>query len=135
MKRYDIRFWDKEKQVMIYGAGIAPTQQPIVKHEDGRLEELQGEFVPMLCTGIPSADRKPIWEADIIECDIPVVIAEDMPMSYIKARGVMQYSQRAGSFTVNITSTQERAGATFTVTNSRIIGNAMANPELLEVKQ
>lgn len=135
MKRYDVRFWDKEKQVMIYGAGLAPTQKPIVRHEDGTLEELQGEFVPMICTGVPDADRKPIWEADVVECDIPVVISPDMPMSYIKARGVMQYNQRSGSFTVNITSSQERAGATFQVTNSRVIGNALANPELLEVKK
>lgn len=135
MKRYDVRFWDKTNKVMIYGAGIAPTQKPIVKHENGVLEELKGEFVPMICTGVLSADRKPIWEADVIECDIPYQISPDMPPSFVKARGVMQYNPIAGSFTVNINSSPERAGDTFQVTNSRIIGNALANPELLEDKQ
>lgn len=119
---------------MIYGAGISPTQLPIVKHdEDGRLEELQGEFVPMLCTG-QRAKNGTIWEADIIECDVPAFIVEGMPVSYIKARGVMQFNQVKGCFTVNIfTKNETMGGAEFTVSNSVIVGCAVSNPELLSV--
>lgn len=119
---------------MIYGAGISPAQLPIIQHEeDGRLEELQGEFVPMLCTG-QKAKNGAIWEADVIECDVPAFIVEGMPVSYVKARGVMQFNQRKGCFTVNIyTKTEGMEGAEFTVSNSVVIGCAVSNPELLSV--
>lgn len=133
MLRYDVRFWDKGKKQMIYGAGIAPTQKPIIMHPDGRLEELQGEFVPMICTHQKAVNGF-IWEADVIECDIALhLCGMDMPPSLLKARGVMQYNQSKGCFTVNITSSPEMAGQEFTVTNSRIIGCAISNPELLAV--
>lgn len=133
MLRYDVRFWDKANSRLIYGAGISPNQLPIVQHEDGRLEELQGEFVPMLCTH-QKALNGVIFEADVIECDIPVYLCgKDMPPSLIKARGVMQYNQQKGSFTLNITAQPEMVGAEFQVTNSRIIGCAVSNPELLTV--
>ncbi len=134
MLRYDVRFWDKANKQMIYGAGISPAQLPIIKHEeDGRLEELQGEFVPMLCTG-QNAKNGAIWEADVIECDVPAFIVEGMPVSYIKARGVMQFNQRKGCFTVNIfTKQQGMEGAEFTVSNSIVVGCAVSNPELLSV--
>lgn len=134
MLRYDVRFWDKANKQMIYGAGISPAQLPIVKHEDGRLEELQGDFVPMLCTGQKAVNGW-IWEADVIECDVPAFIVEGMPVSYVKARGVMQYNHGKGSFTVNIMAQQQMQGQEFRVTNSRIIGCAVSNPELLQVKQ
>lgn len=132
MLRYDLRFWDKTNRRMIYGAGLSPNQLPIVKHTDGRLEELQGEFVPMICTHQKAVNGY-IWEADVIECDVPALVMEGMPVSFIKARGVMQYNQRKGSFTVNIQATPQLAGAEFQVTNSRIIGCAISNPELLAV--
>lgn len=134
MLRYDLRFYDKQTKQMIYGAGISPAQKPIVKHEDGRLEELQGEFVPMLCTGQKAVNGY-IWEADVIECDVPAFIVEGMPVSYVKARGVMQYNHGKGSFTVNIMAQQQMQGQEFKVTNSRIIGCAVSNPELLKVNQ
>lgn len=118
---------------MIYGAGLSPNQLPIIQHTDGRLEELKGEFVPMLCTG-QQAKNGAIWEADVIECDVPAFIVEGMPVSYVKARGVMQFNQRKGCFTVNIFSKQEGIeGAEFTVSNSKIVGCAVSNPELLSV--
>lgn len=131
MLRYDIRFWDKENKRMIYGAGISPTQLPIVKHEDGRLEELQGEFLPMICTG-QKATNGQIWEGDVIECDVPALVVEGMPVSYVRARGVMQYHTGKGMFTVGILGAQDMQGAEFRVTNSRIIGCAISNPELLQ---
>ncbi len=119
---------------MIYGAGISPAQLPIIQHEeDRRLEELQGEFVPMLCTG-QKAKNGAIWEADVIECDVPAFIVEGMPVSYVKARGIMQFNQRKGCFTVNIfTKAEGMEGAEFTVSNSVVVGCAVSNPELLSV--
>ena len=117
---------------MIYGAGLAPTQQPIIQHEDKTLEELKGEFVPMICTGQKAVNGK-IWEGDVIECDVPAFVVEGMPVSYIKARGVMQFNQKQGAFTVNIHSNPQMAGVQFTVTNSRVVGDIFSNPDLLKV--
>lgn len=132
MLRYDLRFWDKTKKTMIYGAGLSPNQLPIVQHEDGRLEELQGEFVPMICTHQKAVNGY-IWEADVIECDVPAFVQDDVVLSWTKARGVMQYNQAKGCFTVNIVSSQELQGQTFKVANSKIVGCAISNPELLQV--
>lgn len=132
MLRYDLRFWDKKEKRMIYGAGLSPNQLPIFQHEDGRLEELQGEFVPMICTHQRAVNGY-IWEADVIECDVPAFFIEGMPASFVKARGVMQYNQAKGSFTVNIMANAQMQGQEFKVTNSRIIGCAVSNPELLQV--
>lgn len=132
MLRYDVRFWDKVNRKMIYGAGISPTQQPIVQREDKSLEELIGEFVPMLNTA-QKAVNGVIWEGDIIECDVPAFQMEGMPTSFVKARGVMQYNTKQGCFTVNINSNPQLAGATFTVVNSRVIGDIFSNPDLLKV--
>jgi len=134
MLRYDLRFWDKKEKRMIYGAGLSPNQLPIFQHEDGRLEELQGEFVPMLNTGQKAVNGS-IWEADVIECDVPAFFIEGMPASYVKARGIMQYNQARGAFTVNIMANPQLQGQEFKVSNSRIIGCAVSNPELLQVKQ
>lgn len=132
MLRYDFRFWDKNEKRMIHGAGISPSQKPVIVHpEDGRLEELQGDFVPMINTGQKALNGL-IWEADIVECDVPAYFIEGVPASYVKARGVMQFNQRQGTFTLNIVSKQEMAGAEFTVTNSRVIGDVFSNPELLK---
>jgi len=132
MLRYDLRFWDTKNKVMILGAGMSPNQLPIVQHENGRLEELQGEFVPMLCT-YQKATNGLIWEGDVIECDVPYFIAPDLPPTFVKARGVMQFNQKRGSFTVNIASSPETQGQEFQVKNSTIIGCAVSNPELLQI--
>lgn len=134
MLRYDIRFWDTKKKAMIYGAGMSPNQKPIVQHEDGRLEELQGEFVPMLCT-YQKATNGYIWDGDVIECDVPYFLSPDLPPAFVKARGVMQFNQVRGSFTVNIASSPETQGQEFQVRNSTIIGCAVSNPELLQIDQ
>lgn len=131
MIRYDLRFWSKDEKRMITGAGLSPNQKPLVRQEDGSYRELEGRFIPMICTHQRAVNGL-IWEADIIECDIPALAMEGMPVSYIKARGIMQFVQATGAFTLNIqAASQELAGATFQVSNSRIIGNAFANPELL----
>lgn len=132
MLRYDVRFWDKMAKRMIYGAGISPTQNPIVQNPDGSLTELTGEFVPMICT-YQKAVNGDMWEGDVIECDVPFHISPDLPPSFIKARGVMQYNQKIGSFTVNIASKPETNGQMFQVTNPRIIGCAVSDPDLLQV--
>lgn len=133
MLRYDFRFWDKNEKKMLYGVGISPSQKPVVVNpENGSLEELQGDFVPMINTGQKALNGL-IWEADIVECDVPAYFIEGMPASYVKARGVMQFNQRAGTFTLNIVSKQEVSGAEFTVTNSRVIGGVFSKPELLKV--
>lgn len=133
MLRYDIRFWDRDKQEMIYGAGISPNQLPIIKRaEDGALQELEGNFVPMICTG-QKAVNGVIWEADVVECDVPAFFVEGVPASFVKARGVMQYSHAKGSFTVNIVANPQLEGQEFKVSNTRIIGCAIANPELLTI--
>jgi len=132
MLRYDMRFWDKDKKQMIYGAGLSPTQMPIIKHPNGQLEELQGQFVPMICTH-QKATNGYIWEADVIECEIPAYLDKDVQfVPAQKARGVMQYNQAQGAFTVNIVSMPQMAGREFKVTKSTIIGCVVANPELLQ---
>lgn len=133
MLRYDIRFWDKDKEEMIYGAGISPNQLPIIKRlEDGALQELEGNFVPMICTGQKAVNGH-IWEADVVECDVPAFVVDGVPASYVKARGVMQYSHAKGSFTVNIVANPQLEGQEFKVSNTRIIGCAISNPELLTI--
>lgn len=133
MIAYEMRFWDKINKRMIYGAGLSPNQLPIVKHTDGRLEELQGEFVPMINTGQKAVNGF-IFEADVIECDVPAFAdANGGFQSFMKARGIMQYNQAKGCFTLNIVSSEQRAGGEFQAINSRIIGCALANPELLSV--
>lgn len=131
MIRYDLRFWDKQNKVMITETGISPYQKPLVLQPDGSYKELVGTFIPMICTH-QKALNGVIWEGDIIECDVPALVMEGLPPSYIKARGVMQFVQQSGCFTLNIQSSQEMAGATFQVANSRRIGNVFQNPELLQ---
>lgn len=133
MLRYDVRFWDKANNRLIYGAGISPNQLPIVQHTDGHLEELKGEFVPMLSTG-QKALNGVIFEADVIECDVPVFADQSGKFqSFLKARGVMQFNQQKGAFTLNIAAQSQAVGGEFQVTNSRIIGCAVSNPELLTI--
>ena len=134
MRSYDVRFWDKTKREMIYGAGLSPNQLPIIKHDNGTLEELQGTFVPMICTQVLSSDKKPIWEGDIIECDIQITLVEGMSPAPLKAYGIMQYNNAKGLFSVNIHSKPEEAGKTFQVTNSRVIGDILSSPEFLKGK-
>lgn len=131
MIRYDIRFWDKANKRLIYVAGLSPNQLPIIQHPDGRLEELRGEFVPMINTGQKAVNGL-IWEADICECDVPALVENGVVVSWVKARGVMQYNQGKGCFTLNIVANPEMAGVEFQVTNSRIIGCVLSNPELLQ---
>lgn len=130
MKRYDVRFYDKKQNRLIYGAGISPNQLPLVISPDGAIVELQGDFVPMICT-YQKAINGHIWEADVVECDVPVMQFEGMPPTFMKVRGVMQYNQGQGCFTISINSTPEMQGAVFKVVNTRIIGCALTNPELL----
>lgn len=133
MISYQIRFWDKVNKRLIYGAGISPNQLPIVKFPDGHLEELHGEFVPMINTG-QKAMNGVVFEGDIIECDVPMFADQQGKFqSFMKARGVMQYNQGKGCFTLNIFSKDGVVGAEFQAINSRIIGCALANPELLSV--
>lgn len=134
MIKYHYRFWDKVNRQMIENAGISPRQQPIIQHPDGSVEELSGSFVPMLCT-FQKAVNGYIWEGDVVDCDIPYQIAPDMPLSFVKARGVMQFNQVGGCFTVNIASKPENQGQSYQVTNVRIVGCAVSNPELLQVSE
>jgi len=134
MLRYDVRFWDKINKRMILNAGISPNQLPIVQHGDGRLEELRGEFVPMLCT-YQKATNGYIWEGDVIECDVPLSFGDEIPPMLMKARGIMQFNQARGMFTVNIASSPQTQGQEFHVKNSVIIGCAVSNPELLQINQ
>lgn len=129
----NVRFWDKVNKKMLYGLGISPVQTPIQLNEDGTLTELQGEFVPMLLTHLYDIDKKPIFSGDIVECDLQVTAFEGMPPSYIKKRGIMQYSVREGVFTVNInTSSPDLQGKRYKVINSKVVGDGYSNPELLE---
>lgn len=132
MIRYDIRFWDKEKQQLIYGAGLSPNQKPIVQNPDGSLVELKGNFIPMINTG-QRAVNGTIWEGDVCECDIPFMVEDGVVLSWTKARVIMQYNQGKGAFTLNIVATPEMEGKEFVVSNSRIIGCAISNPELLNI--
>jgi len=134
MLRYDVRFWDKDNKVMLEKVGISPNQLPIVINSLGQLEALRGNFVPMLCT-YQKAVNGYIWEGDIIECGVPYDLGSDMPMSLLKVRGVMQFNERLGSFTINIASTPETQGRTFQVKNAKIIGCAISHPELLQISQ
>lgn len=134
MLRYDLRFWDKDNKVMLTGVGISPNQLPIAMGSDGKLAELRGNFVPMLCT-YQKAINGYIWEGDIIECGVPYDLGADMPTSLLKVRGVMQFNERMGSFTINIASTPETEGRTFQVKNAKIIGCAVSHPELLQISQ
>lgn len=131
MLRYDFRFWDNDNKRMVYG-GISADQLPVIAREDGSLIKLVGNFVPMIRTSLKAVNGG-IWEGDIIECDMPMYQIEGMPITYVKTRGVMQYDHRKATFTVSINSSPEMAGVQFQVVNSHIVGNAFANPELLEV--
>lgn len=135
MLRYDVRFWDKANKRLIYGAGISPEQKPLVKNDDGSYTELEGDFVPMICTG-QKALNGVIFEADVIECDVAVLAMEGLPPTYMKTRGVMQFVQATGAFTLNIQSrSPEMEGLQFRVTNSRIIGCVLESPELLKTNK
>lgn len=129
MIRYDIRFWDKDNKKMLYGCGISPAQKPLERRGDGSFVELEGNFIPMICTHQRDVNKAFIWEGDILECDVPALVMEGMPMSYVKARGIMQFVQGTGSFTLNIqTTSMEMAGLNFQVANSKVIGNAFESP-------
>lgn len=71
-------------------------------------------------------DKKPIYEGDILECDI---ILKEFG-SVIKAIGVMVYSDPQCAFIVEIVN-ESKDYALFEVKNTKVLGNITDNPEII----
>lgn len=86
----------------------------------------------MLKSHFGDMNQKPLWEGDIIECDIINEFGSLMP-----ARALV--TNREGLFMIEVEHGKVARGATFNVTNMRLIGNVIENvdlrPNLYEKKE
>lgn len=131
-----IRFWDKKNNQMLYGLGITEKQQPVRQNTDGSLTVLEGAYVPMLSTLTPDAKGNVIWQSDVCQADMQVLVMTDMPPSMMKVIGVMQYDIPTGTFTLIVhDAPASMAGRKFQLSNITVIGNAFENGDLLLKQQ
>lgn len=131
MLSYRLRFLNVETEEMIYDCGISPNQKPLRKLENGLYEELEGTFTPMIDTG-QKAINGTIWEADIIQAETRINIAGIPSIAMVV--GIMQYDQSKGAFFLNLLDAPTGlTGVSFSVQNSKIIGCALKDKEILKM--
>jgi hypothetical protein len=90
------------------------------------------ECVPMYNTGLMATTGEPIWEGDIIECDVVYDLGGMLTAS--RERGVMAWHLARGMWTVRLNREGGDPNATMQVQNTTIIGDIWQQPELLKTK-
>ena len=103
---------------VFFTAGGDPVQL-----KGGRMVLLKN-VVPMYGTGLNTDDGTPIWEADVLDCDVPNEWG-----SFIRARGAMAWDDIIGKWVLQLPS--EHAREDFVVANATIAGNLYEHPDLL----
>lgn len=95
-----------------------------VQWKEGRLVLLKNVVV-MYGTGLNTDDGTPIWEADVLDCDIPNEWG-----SFTRARGVMAWDEMSGKWVVQIPSMGQRQD--FVVANTGVVGNLYEHPDIVK---
>jgi hypothetical protein len=132
MQAIRVRFFNRDTREMRYDLGISPGQEPLALREDGTYGVLEGSWAPMLCTLQGDADRKVIWEGDVLECGVQVAVGELASPVLLKHRGLMRYNREDGAFILQINSNPEQAGQKFQVVEARVIGDIFTQPDLMQ---
>lgn len=114
------------------GVFVAMDGSPI-QFDGKEFFKLEGCIV-MYDTGMVTKDGTKIWEGDIIECDMPIEMGIDMPLAWVKKRGVMNWDAMGGKWFINIKTSSLNDGM-FQVTNSVVIGDVYQHKYLLKNEQ
>ena len=127
-----IRMWDKTSLKMLYledmGAiGVFFTAEGApVQYKAGRFVALQNVEL-MYHTGMNTDEGLPIWEADVLDVDIPNDFG-----SFMRARGFMAWDGIMGKWVVNIPSGEPRHD--FVVAGGKVVGNLFEQPDIINQK-
>lgn len=130
-----VRIFDKNSGRMLYpqdanalGIVMGVDGMPLQVKREGIIKLV--ECVPMYLTGLMASTGEPIWESDIIECDVVHDIAGLLTAT--REVGVMAWHRKACMWTVRLNRQGGDPNATFQVQNTTIIGDIWQQPDLLK---
>ena len=129
-----IRIYDRNAKQMIYpkqgtdrGVFVGMDGYPI--QFDGKQFFKLDQCIVMYATGLRTVTGEMIWEADIIEADVPLDFGG--VVSFIKKRGIMVWNDRVGNWFVKMKKSTMSHNR-FQITNSIVIGNLYEHKQLLK---